>query len=105
MWRVREGGIEIDLRLTPNAARDSVDGVRALADGRRVLAVRVRAVPEKGRANTSMIACLARELAVPKSSISLARGATARLKTLVITAGEAECRRLSKSLETYPDER
>lgn len=47
----------------------------------------VCAVPEKGRANTALIALLAQALSVPKSTISLESGGTNRLKQLRITGG------------------
>jgi uncharacterized protein len=73
-WRIRPGGIEVRVRVTPRGGRDAIDGVEALSDGRPVLKVRVRAVPEDGAAN---------------EGVSLEAGATARLKTFVIS-GEGE---------------
>jgi uncharacterized protein YggU (UPF0235/DUF167 family) len=46
-------------------------------------------VPEDGKANAALIALLAREWRVPKSSVSVVRGATDRHKTLLV-AGAAE---------------
>jgi uncharacterized protein YggU (UPF0235/DUF167 family) len=66
-----------------------IDGVEALSDGRRVLKVRVRAVPEDGAANEGVRRLLAKALKRPASAVSLEAGATARLKTFLIT-GEAE---------------
>ena len=54
-------------------------------DGTAVLRVRVGAVPDKGKANAAVVALLARALGVPKSSVSVTSGETARLKTLAIT--------------------
>lgn len=47
----------------------------------------MRAVPEKGRANSALIALLADTLSVPKSTILLESGGTNRLKQLRITGG------------------
>jgi uncharacterized protein YggU (UPF0235/DUF167 family) len=57
------------------------------ANGDAWLAASVRAVPEKGRANSALIALLAKVLSVPKSTISLESGDSNRLKQLRITGG------------------
>ena len=41
-------------------------------------------MPDKGKANTAVIALLAKALGVPKSAITVTSGETARLKTLAI---------------------
>lgn len=88
-WRIRPGGLEVRVRVTPRGGRDAIDGVEALSDGRRVLKVRVRAVPEDGAANEGVRRLLAKALGRPASAVSLEAGATARLKVFLI-AGEAE---------------
>ena len=52
------------------------------ADGSVVVRVRERAV--EGKANEAVRAALARALGVPKSAVSLVRGATARLKAFEV---------------------
>jgi uncharacterized protein (TIGR00251 family) len=42
--------------------------------------VSVTAAPEKGKANEAVIALLSKELRIPKTTIELIRGATARMK-------------------------
>lgn len=73
--------------MTPKGGRDALDGLAALADGRSVLKVRVRAAPEDGAANTAVAAVLAKTLGVATSAVALSAGHTARLKTFDI-AGE-----------------
>ncbi len=53
------------VRLTPRGGRDAIDGIETLSDGRAVLAVRVRAVPENGRANAALEKLLAESLGYP----------------------------------------
>ena len=74
------------LRVTPNAGRDAIEGYETLADGTEVLRARVSAVPDKGKANAAVIALLAKSLRLPKSSITVTSGETARLKTVRIDA-------------------
>ncbi|AWM85641.1 DUF167 family protein [Microvirga sp. 17 mud 1-3] len=87
--RPRSGGIEIRVRATPRGGRDAVEGIEALADGSRVLKVRVRVAPEDGAANEAVRRLLAKALGVPASAVTLATGATARLKTFFIEGDAA----------------
>ena len=102
MFEQTPAGLRLRVRLTPNAASDRIDGPLELSDGSRVLAARVRAVPEKGRANQSLVALLAKALDLPKKSVGIERGHTSRLKTVDISADPGQCGRLIKTLESFP---
>jgi len=54
-----------------------------------VLRVRVRAVPDKGKANAAVIMLVAKALDVPRSAVTLVSGDTARLKTIKIEGDAA----------------
>ena len=84
MIRPVPGGIELTVRLTPRAAADRIDAPKTGSDGRTYLCARVRAVPEKGAANDRLTRLVAAWLGVAPSRVSLAAGATQRLKTLRI---------------------
>lgn len=84
-WSVAGDGLRLTVRLTPRGGRDAIDGVETLADGRPVLKLRVRVAPSDGEANAALLALLARELDLPRSTVTLATGATARLKTVALT--------------------
>ena len=88
-FRIRENGIELFVRLTPKSSVDRFEGVETSADGRSHVKARVRAVPENGAANQALQKLVAKALGVPASSVSVAAGGTARLKTLRI-AGDPE---------------
>ncbi len=70
------------VRLTPRSARNAIDGVKR-ADEPYVHA-RVCAVPEDGKANTALLELLAKTIGLPKSNLSVAAGASSRLKTVHI---------------------
>jgi uncharacterized protein YggU (UPF0235/DUF167 family) len=70
------------VRLTPKGGRDAIDGVEQMADGRTVLKVRVRAAASEGEANAALLRLLAKSLDVAPRQVSLAAGATARLKRI-----------------------
>ena len=78
------------VRLTPKAATDTIDGWDTDVKGRPVLKVRVRAAPIDGKANTALIALLAKALDVPRSRIRLTGGETARVKTLEVEGLDAQ---------------
>jgi hypothetical protein len=75
----------LSVRLTPKSARDAIEGIIRLSDGKPVLQVRVRAVPEAGAANEALIRVLAKALRVPARSIRLDSGTTSRTKILALT--------------------
>ena len=88
-YRILGRGLELDVRLTPKGGRDALDGVGALADGRRVLLARVRAAPEDGAANAALMRLLAEALDLPRSAVTLAAGHKARVKTLRVAGDGA----------------
>ena len=83
-WRATRDGVVLALRVTPNARMEAIGGIEVLADGAAVLAVKVRAVPESGKANAAVIALLARVLGLPRSTIAVVAGATGRRKSLAL---------------------
>ena len=85
-------GLTVRLRVTPNAGLDRIEGFETRDDGTNVLRIRVKAAPDKGKANAAVIALLAKALGVPKSAVTLVSGDTARLKTVQIDGNAAELR-------------
>ena len=96
-YRLSPSGLSLFIRVTPNAGRDSIEGVEARDDGAAVLRVRVSAVPNKGKANAAVIVLIARALGVPRSAIAVTSGETARFKTLAVAGDGAG---LAEALET-----
>jgi uncharacterized protein len=87
-WSARKDGLALRVRLTPKSSRDIIEGLDHLADGRAVLKVCVRALPEAGAANQALIKLVAKALVLPASAIAIESGAAARLKSLRL-AGDA----------------
>ena len=79
----------VDVRLTPRGGRDAIEGIESRADGRVVLKARVRAAPFEGEANDALCRLLARALDVPPRDVTIAAGATARIKR-VLVKGQAD---------------
>ncbi len=73
--------LRIEIRLTPRAGSDRLDGV---VDG--VLRCRVAAPPVDGAANEALLRLLAHELDVPPSVVRLVSGERGRRKLVAIPA-------------------
>lgn len=88
------------MRLTPKGGRDAIDGIEQLADGRSALKVRVRAAPHEGEANAALVRLLAKSLGVPLRQVSIAAGATVRLKRVRVAGAPAALASAMESLCT-----
>ena len=83
-WRYSTAGISVALRVTPRGGRDDIDGIETLANGRRVVKVRVCAIAEGGEANRAVTELLARVLGVSKRDVRVLSGTTSRLKQITV---------------------
>jgi uncharacterized protein len=83
-WTTAADGVLVDVRLTPRGGRDALEGIESRADGRAVLKARVRAAPFEGEANDALCRLLARALDVAPRDVTIATGATARVKRVQI---------------------
>lgn len=97
-YRLHADGADLFVRLTPKSSRDALEGVDTTADGAAHIKARVRAVPEKGAANTALERLVARSLGVPASTVSVVAGGTSRLKTVRIAGEPATLERLLEDL-------
>ncbi|MDB5643132.1 MAG: hypothetical protein JWN07_2449 [Hyphomicrobiales bacterium] len=97
-WTQRPDGLLVEVRLTPRAAMDRIDSVETLSDGAPVLKARVRAVPEKGKANDAVVRLLAKALGLPTSRARLLSGDTARRKCILLEGDGASLARALEAL-------
>jgi len=58
--------------------------VEVMDDEEKTLKIRIKAVPEKGKANAELIKFLSREMRVPKENIKIISGKTDHLKLIKI---------------------
>lgn len=84
VYRRTADGLSLNLRVTPKARRNAIEGLREGPDG-PLLAIAVNAPPEDGKANAAVIELIAKALGLPKSAIALAQGGKSRQKTLQIS--------------------
>lgn len=88
-FRSADGVLSFRIRLTPKGGRNAIDGWSRGAEGTEFLKARVSAPPEDGKANAALISLLAKALDIPKSTIHIASGQTARIKTIEISPATA----------------
>lgn len=69
---------KLALKVTPKARVEAIEGLNAASE----LVVKVRAAPEDGKANEAVIALISKAFNIPKSRLSIARGAQSRHKIL-----------------------
>jgi uncharacterized protein (TIGR00251 family) len=84
--------LRLAVRLQPGAAKTAVGGLVTGADGREMLAARVTAPPEGGRANAALIAALAKTWRLPKGAFEIVSGRADRNKTLRVAGDPAALR-------------
>jgi len=90
----------VHVRMTPKAAFDRIDGVETRDDGKMVLRVRVRAVPENGKANNALLKLVGKSLSLPGGKLSLVAGQKSRIKRIVVSGdGRDLARQFSNFLE------
>ncbi len=74
----------LTVRVQPKASADRVEDWAEDDAGRKFLKVRVRAVPEDGKANSAVQNLVAKWLGVPKSAVRVVTGGKTRIKGLEI---------------------
>jgi len=88
-WIVAADGVVVDVRLTPRGGRDAIEGIERRADGRAVLKARVRVAPADGEANSALCRLIADVLDIAPRQVTVAAGATSRLKRIRVTGEPA----------------
>ena len=84
---IKNQDVLIDVHAQPGAKRASIVGEYG---GR--LKIAIASPPVDGKANSGLIAFLAKKLVLPKSAISIVGGETSRQKRFLIKGiSEAEC--------------
>jgi len=93
-WREAAGGVSVAVKVQPRSRRPGVQGRAPAVGGASVLCderlrIGVAEAAEAGRANRAACAVLARALAVPEATVSVAAGASSREKVLRVTGDAA----------------
>lgn len=85
--------MRLTVRVTPKASADEIQGPVQDDAGRAYLKLKVRAVPENGKANRAVEKLLAKALGLPKSAVRVVTGETSRIKGVDIDDNSGATRR------------
>jgi hypothetical protein len=85
----------LTVRVQPKASADRIEDWGQDDAGRKFLKVRVRAVPEDGKANSAVQKLVAGWLGLPRSAVRVVTGGKTRLKGLEIDGPPELAARLS----------
>lgn len=77
----------LKVHAVPNAKRNEIIAWEDHPDHGHVLRVRIGAPATEDKANTELVRFIAKELGVPKSQVTLAKGHSSRHKTLELPDG------------------
>lgn len=84
MIRETKEGLIINLKISPNAAKNDIvkdeTGVK----------IKLTAQPIEGKANKALLEFLSKKLKVPKTSIEIIKGETSKDKTLLIKVADGD---------------
>lgn len=99
-WTATTDGVVVDVRLTPRGGRDAIEGIERRDVGRAVVKARVRAAPFDGEANAALCRLIASTVDVAPRHVSIAAGATSRIKRVRIQGQAAPILAALRSLIT-----
>lgn len=72
------------VKVIPKSAKTEVVEIMEDSQGEKTIKIRIKAAPEKGRANKELIKFLSSEFKLPEEKISILSGKTEQLKLLKI---------------------
>jgi uncharacterized protein len=83
MLRAANGGVTLAVRAQPGAKKTAITGIYGEGAATQ-LKVAVQAPPVEGRANSALIAFLAKTLGLPKDQVELISGELSRSKVFLL---------------------
>ncbi len=73
------------IKVIPNSNTNEIKEIMTDDSGEETIKIKIKAVPEKGKANAELIKFLSKELEIKKSNISILSGKTDRIKLIKIS--------------------
>lgn len=70
------------IKVIPKSNKNEIVETFTDADGEETIKIRIKAAPEKGKANAELIKFLSKEWGVPRAAIEIVSGKTERLKLI-----------------------
>jgi uncharacterized protein len=75
------------IKVIPKSVKNEIVEIMEDAEGEQTIKIRIKAIPEKGKANAELIKFLSKELEVHKEKISILSGKTEQLKLIKVKYG------------------
>ncbi len=72
------------MKLTPKASKNSIEGLEKSHDEKSFLKVKVRDIPEKGKANKALCNLISKYIGIPKRDVLIVSGPKSRHKNILI---------------------
>ena len=72
------------IKVIPKSPKNEIVEIMEDADGEKTIKIRIKAAPEKGKANAELIKFLSKEMQIDKSRISILSGKSDTLKLIKI---------------------
>jgi len=72
------------IKVIPKSSKNEISEIIKDEEG-QTIKIRIKAAPEKGKANKELIKFLSKEFSIPKQNIEIISGKTSQLKLLKIT--------------------
>ncbi len=72
----------LKIKVIPKSQKTEFQETFEDSEGILVHKIRIKAVPEKGKANEELIRFLSKELSIPKYNIEIISGATSKIKLI-----------------------
>ncbi len=73
------------IKVIPNSSNNEIKEIMIDDSGEETIKIKIKAAPEKGKANTELIKFLSKELDIKKPTISIISGKTDRIKLIKIS--------------------
>ncbi len=97
-FRTSSEGLRLIVKLQPASRRNAILGRVEIADGQQALKIALTAPPVDGKANTALIAFIAKQFGLAKRSVEIERGLTDRVKRLHLRGDSEGLARQAKKL-------
>ncbi|MBT4917403.1 DUF167 domain-containing protein [Candidatus Peregrinibacteria bacterium] len=72
------------VKVVPKSSKNEIAEIFTDEEGEKTIKIKIKAVPEKGKANAELIKFLSKETGVSKSQITILNGHTSALKLIKI---------------------
>lgn len=80
----KSGHDYLRVKVIPKSPKNEVTEIISDESGEPTIKIRIKAIPEKGKANAELIKFLSKELGIPKESINIISGKSTALKLIRI---------------------